>query len=292
MNILINICMNLITDCNQLLLIIGIKIEYHYSYSNKTDEMFSISITTRKTVNITIEEYVELEHLRNYKRINELDFLVRQNYKLEYSENLLKKKINEFIKYDCAIETKCHDCNQLLLIDDIIKCEAHKVVDNNDTGGGRICNSTCCDKCLIYNIYRQTGKELKYVKELKKCCKFCYEQNDNVCNKCNLKIDIDCKVQKCYGCHKNFCYECEVLFKKLKQISSSFTSREVEIHCYHRPTQRKITPFISYFKRNICLECNEEQIKIISNIIQKEIFHKCEKDDGNDILKYLISKNN
>ena len=247
-----------------------------------------MSIMNRKTVSITIEEYAELEHLRNYKRINELDFLIRQNFKLEYPEKFLKEKINEFIKYDSTIETKCCDCYQLLLIDDIKKCESHKV---DNTGRERICNSTCCDKCLIYNIYKQTGKELKYVKELKKCCKNCYKQNDNLCNKCNLKIDIDCKVQKCYGCHENFCYECEVLSKKLKQITSSFSSREVDIHCYHHPHQRKKIPFITYLKRNICLKCNEEQIGMISNIIQKEIFHKCEKDDGNDILKYLISKN-
>ena len=50
--------------------------------------------------------------------------------------------------------------------------------------------------------------------------------------------------------------------------------------------------FITYTRRKICFECNEIQIKEISGIIQEEIFEKCEEYDKNEILKYLISKNN
>jgi hypothetical protein len=52
----------------------------------------------RKTVSITIEEYAELEHLRNYKRINELDFLIRQNFK--YSVYILKIPILKDVHLD------------------------------------------------------------------------------------------------------------------------------------------------------------------------------------------------
>jgi hypothetical protein len=240
----------------------------------------------RKTVSITIEEYAELEHLRNYKKINELDFLVRQNFKLEYPEKFLKKKISEFIKYDNSIETKCCDCNELLLIKDNQRCKS-------SINGNELCNKECCEKCLIYNIYDLIPikkKILKYVKEQIKCCKDCYNKNNNKCDKCDLKIN-KIQIQKCHICKQKFCYECEIFSKGEKRISSSFSTREIDIHSYGHQTVRRKYPFITYTRRKICFECNEKQIKEISGIIQEEIFHKCEKDDGNDILKHLISKN-
>lgn len=243
----------------------------------------------KKTVSITIEEYAELEHLRNYKKINELDFLVRQNYKLEYPEKFLKKEISKFIKYDSSIETKCHDCDKLLLIKDNQKC---KTSVKNRYGNG-LCNKECCEKCLIYNMYNLISiKNKKYIKEKIKCCKNCYDNNDNKCDKCNLKIDNKIQIPKCPICDKKFCYECEILSKKEKRISSSFSTREIDIHQYGHPTVRRKYPFITYTRRKICFECNEKQIKEISDIIQEEIFEKCEKYDKNEILKYLISKNN
>jgi hypothetical protein len=119
----------------------------------------------KKTITITIEEYErlkkesrELKILKNYQRIHELDFLVRQIYKYSNLITLdIRNIIEKYIEYDDKIEFTCKDCKQLLLINDIIKYKYHTHSKVDEAGQPKF----TCDKCLIL---KSTIRIRKYIR--------------------------------------------------------------------------------------------------------------------------------
>ena len=160
----------------------------------------------------------EFQNLKNYQRIHELDFLTRQIYKQDLIALDIRNIISKYIEYDDTIESNCEDSNQLLLIDDIRKCRG-KIFNEWESIPGSMpgrCHKRCCDNCLKCNVYKPIAKSKKQkFKHLLayQCCKNCYKNNNNKCDRCHLKMDITCKLQKCYFCDKRICISCETFTK-------------------------------------------------------------------------------
>lgn len=152
----------------------------------------------------------ELNNLRNYKKINELEYELRKQYKMELPREIMTE-MERFIKYDEKIESTCEDCGDLLLIDDKEMCQGKYLrIDPNRflVRYERVsCNKYLCGKCLKNKTYG------KYSHIESKCCDRCYK-NGVECKKCYKKIGQ--ALSKCNLCNKRICRVCTefTLFKK------------------------------------------------------------------------------
>ena len=221
----------------------------------------------------------EFQDLKNYQRIHELDFFVRQIYKQNLITPIIKKIISEYIKYDEKIESNCEDCNQLLLKDDIRKCRGKVLMAGGEWNNGhqfirnrvpKICNKKCCNKCLVYNIYRPIAKtkerKFKYLLAYQ-CCKGCYKINNNQCDICHFKMDVTCKLQKCNLCDKRICVSCDTFTKYYYNTPESIHKGEGVYETFDK---------IRYHSK-YCTKCNnfkcfndrEKYINVLVNIKRK-----------------------
>jgi len=78
------------------------------------------------------------EELRNYRRLNEFDKIVKKQYKRNFFSERSLKIINEYISYDKTIELVCN-CGKNVLKDDITQC-CFQI-------SGYDCNKTVCFQC-------------------------------------------------------------------------------------------------------------------------------------------------
>ena len=177
---------------------------------------------------ISKEEYNKLKEIETKNIVNELDYLIRR----EYKEDLLNKDVMDilctYLKYDETNENNCGSCKKIILEKDTFECKENVYY----------CKKKICNKCV--SKYYSNFHKVCY-----SCCLSCYTVK-NKCQGCNKRYKD--KIDKCGNCNKFLCKKCSVRFFDV----NTMTERNVHIGFGNYDTFNHVW---KYGGTKTCLNC-------------------------------------